>query len=107
MSSSETVTVTVEFRYPITHLSPILKPIPPTNPSRSGGLELLFSNQRKHTLTLPSTPPTTIRALVLHLCDTLMKDPRRDLFVMDGTVYVAFSLLLPSYYFPTSSLPYF
>ncbi|CAI6332621.1 unnamed protein product [Periconia digitata] len=70
-SSPENLTVKVEF---------------------SGGLELLFSNKRTHTITLPahtpstSTTPTTIRDLVIYLCDELMRDPRRDLFVLDGTV---------------------
>ncbi|PVI00892.1 ubiquitin related modifier 1 [Periconia macrospinosa] len=65
----------------------------------SGGLELLFSNQHHHKVTIPSHqqktdeksnttqgPRTTIRDLVTYLCDEVMKDPRRDLFVLDGTV---------------------
>ncbi len=58
--------------------------------SISGGLELLFSNQRKHQLHLPSTDeydqPVNLAFLVRFLCQNLMKDPRKELFVMDGTV---------------------
>ena len=57
---------------------------------RSGGLELLFSNQRKHKLSLPSSDgkghPTNMAYLVRYLCDNLMNDARRDMFVVDDTV---------------------
>jgi ubiquitin related modifier 1 len=56
----------------------------------SGGLELLFSNERKHTISVPESDSTGSRPnvswLVDHLCTSLMKDPRKDMFVIDGTV---------------------
>lgn len=53
---------------------------------------MLFSNKRKHELSIPideksgSTP--TVQYLVQYLCDNLMKDPRKELFVLDDSVYV-------------------
>ncbi|KAK2811850.1 Ubiquitin- modifier 1 [Emmonsiellopsis sp. PD_5] len=69
-STSPTLTLTVEF---------------------TGGLELLFSNERTHTISLPSTDaasgsPSTISSLVTYLCENVMKDSRRELFVLDGSV---------------------
>ncbi|KAJ4305717.1 Ubiquitin- modifier 1 [Kalmusia sp. IMI 367209] len=56
----------------------------------SGGLEMLFSNERKLDLTIPSKDEngtcSNVAFLVRHLCDTVMKDPRKELFVLDGTV---------------------
>ncbi|KAK0512663.1 hypothetical protein JMJ35_004680 [Cladonia borealis] len=56
----------------------------------SGGLELLFSNQRKHKLSLPSRDgkghATNMAYLVRYLCDNLMSDARQDMFVVDDTV---------------------
>ena len=55
---------------------------------RSGGLEMLFDNQRRHSVSLPavdaSGKPATIAFLIDHLCRNLMKDPRADLFVLDN-----------------------
>ncbi|TGZ83142.1 ubiquitin related modifier 1 [Ascodesmis nigricans] len=61
----------------------------------SGGLELLFANQRSVTLPLPlptttststlATPPT-VGDLVTYLVNTAMVDPRKELFVVDGAV---------------------
>lgn len=57
---------------------------------RSGGLELLFANQKKYTLSIPSKnesgAPSNVAFLVKHLCDNVMKDPRKDMFVLDGSV---------------------
>ena len=57
---------------------------------RSGGLELLFSNQRKHKLLLPGTDgkgrPINMAYLVRYLCENLMSDARQDMFVVDDTV---------------------
>jgi ubiquitin related modifier 1 len=54
----------------------------------SGGLEMLFDNQRRHAVSLPATDshdkPVTIAYLIDHLCKTLMKDPRAELFVLDN-----------------------
>ncbi|UPX17327.1 Ubiquitin- modifier 1 [Ascochyta rabiei] len=56
----------------------------------SGGLELLFANQKKHSLSIPSRndcgEPSNVAFLVTYLCDKVMKDPRKDMFVLDGTV---------------------
>ncbi|OQO14664.1 Ubiquitin-related modifier 1 [Cryoendolithus antarcticus] len=53
----------------------------------TGGLELLFSNQRKHQVELPSSNRSpNVADLITYLCDKLMKDPRKDMFVLDGTV---------------------
>ncbi|KAF3010065.1 Ubiquitin- modifier 1 [Curvularia kusanoi] len=56
----------------------------------SGGLELLFANQKKHTLSIPdrdeSGAPSNVAFLVKYLCDNVMKDPRKDMFVLDGSV---------------------
>lgn len=51
---------------------------------------MLFSNQRKHELQIPtkdeSGTPTNIAFLVRYLCEKVMKDHRKDLFVLDDTV---------------------
>ena len=56
----------------------------------SGGLELLFSNQRKYYLSLPGRDeydePANMAFLVRYLCREIMRDPRKEMFVMDGTV---------------------
>ncbi|KAK4241459.1 ubiquitin-related modifier 1 [Achaetomium macrosporum] len=53
----------------------------------SGGLEMLFDNQRRHSVSLPAVDnegrPATIGFLIDYLCKNLMKDPRVDLFVLD------------------------
>lgn len=59
----------------------------------SGGLEMLFDNKRKLSITVPVKSKdggnTNIADLVRHLCENIMKDPRKELFILDGTVYVA------------------
>ncbi|TQV92156.1 hypothetical protein V2A60_004452 [Cordyceps javanica] len=54
----------------------------------SGGLEMLFSDQRLHSLALRAQSedgqPTTIAALIDHLCENVMNDTRKELFVLDG-----------------------
>ncbi|KAL6849384.1 Ubiquitin- modifier 1 [Amphichorda felina] len=68
-----------------------------TNPSKgelplvvefSGGLEMLFADERRHSLAIPSTDkdgrPSTIAFLIAYLCDNLMKDSRQELFVLGG-----------------------
>ncbi|KAK4632211.1 Ubiquitin-related modifier 1 [Fulvia fulva] len=56
----------------------------------TGGLELLFSDQRKHKISIPakdpSGQPVNVAFLIQWLCDNLMKDPRKDMFVLDDTV---------------------
>ena len=54
---------------------------------------MLFSNKKRHSLTIPETDnndkPSTIAFLIDHLCETLMTDPRSDLFVLDKHMYVS------------------
>ncbi|KAH6625204.1 ubiquitin-related modifier 1 [Boeremia exigua] len=56
----------------------------------SGGLELLFANQKKYALSIPSKDdsgaPSNVAHLVRYLCDKVMKDPRKDMFVLDDAV---------------------
>ncbi|KAI9711854.1 MAG: Ubiquitin- modifier 1 [Bogoriella megaspora] len=57
----------------------------------TGGLEMLFANQRIHTIKLPAvdpstSQPSTVAYLVRYLCDKLMTDQRKELFVLDGSV---------------------
>jgi hypothetical protein len=71
--------------------SQILYKITKLNRYPSGGLELLFSSQRSHKIALPSTDPATnqpvnVGFLIDWLCKNLMKDPRQDMFVLEGTV---------------------
>jgi len=60
------------------------------SPVASGGLELLFSNQRKHQVALPASDaegtPSTVGYLVKWLCENLIKDPRKEMFVLDDSV---------------------
>ncbi|KAK1780730.1 ubiquitin-related modifier 1 [Copromyces sp. CBS 386.78] len=52
----------------------------------SGGLEILFSNQKHHALSVPAQDsegkPANVGFLIKYLCQTLMTDPRADLFVL-------------------------
>ncbi|KAL3425671.1 ubiquitin-like modifier 1 [Phlyctema vagabunda] len=56
----------------------------------TGGLEMLFSDQRKHKLTVPAKDENekavTVGWLVHHLCNEVMKDTRKDMFVLDDHV---------------------
>ncbi|KAJ9665322.1 Ubiquitin- modifier 1 [Coniosporium apollinis] len=56
----------------------------------TGGLEMLFSNRRKHKITLPSRDENDAAAnvayLVRYLCQNVMRDHRKELFVLDDTV---------------------
>ncbi|TRX95445.1 hypothetical protein FHL15_003776 [Xylaria flabelliformis] len=56
----------------------------------SGGLEMLFSDQRRHAISMPATgkngKPATIACLVDYLCENTMKDTRKELFVLDDHV---------------------
>ncbi|KAH6840838.1 ubiquitin-related modifier 1 [Chaetomium sp. MPI-CAGE-AT-0009] len=56
----------------------------------SGGLEMLFDNQRRHSVSLPavdtSGKPANIAFLIQYLCKNLMKDPRAELFVLDDHI---------------------
>ncbi|PGH13180.1 hypothetical protein AJ80_06426 [Polytolypa hystricis UAMH7299] len=56
----------------------------------SGGLEILFSNKRKHKFSIPSKngsgAATDISDLVRYLCDNVMEDERKELFLLDDSV---------------------
>ena len=58
----------------------------------SGGLEMLFSNQRKHNISIPAkqadASPSTVACLITWLCKNLMRDPRKEMFVLDDSVFV-------------------
>ncbi|KAI1391238.1 ubiquitin related modifier 1 [Hypoxylon trugodes] len=53
----------------------------------TGGLEMLFSDQRRHSLFIPAATkegkPVTIAGLIDHLCEHTMKDTRKELFVLE------------------------
>lgn len=54
---------------------------------------MLFSDQRRHALNLPAKDqdgnPSTIAFLIHHLCEHVMKDTRKELFVLDNHMYVS------------------
>ncbi|KAK5654843.1 hypothetical protein OQA88_6879 [Cercophora sp. LCS_1] len=56
----------------------------------SGGLEMLFDNKRRHSLSIPANDknakPANIAFLIEYLCENAMKDPRAELFVLDGHI---------------------
>ncbi|KAF2236232.1 ubiquitin related modifier 1 [Viridothelium virens] len=57
----------------------------------TGGLEMLFSHTRIHRISLPTVDPSTQQSatvgyLVHWLCQNLMADTRKELFVLDGRV---------------------
>jgi len=53
---------------------------------------MLFSDQRRIQISVPSKDEegavANVAFLVKHLCQNVMKDQRKDLFVLDGAVYV-------------------
>ncbi|KAH8683007.1 ubiquitin-related modifier 1 [Tricladium varicosporioides] len=69
MDSESTLAITVEF---------------------TGGLEMLFSDERKHKLVVPTKDDkgnaVNIGWLVHHLVEDVMKDSRKEMFVLDGHV---------------------
>ncbi|EMC98440.1 hypothetical protein BAUCODRAFT_32481 [Baudoinia panamericana UAMH 10762] len=56
----------------------------------TGGLELLFSNQRKHKLEIPRNDtkgqPANVGFLITWLRHNLIDDPRQEMFVLGDTV---------------------
>lgn len=56
----------------------------------SGGLEMLFSDQRKHNLVIPAKTndgkQPNIAWLIQYLVENLMQDPRKELFILDEHV---------------------
>jgi ubiquitin related modifier 1 len=58
---------------------------------------MLFSNKRKHEIAMPirnSNSSPTVKDLVEYLCENIMQDPRKDLFVLDDSVFVPYDLTL-------------
>lgn len=57
---------------------------------------MLFSNERTHRIALPSRDPsgaaTNISYLVKYLIENVMKDQRKELFVIDDHVLVYLSV---------------
>lgn len=53
---------------------------------------MLFSDQRRHALSIPAVnkdgKPATIAFLINYLCENTMRDSRKELFVLDGHLYV-------------------
>jgi len=51
---------------------------------------MLFSNKRKHSLSVPAKDdtgnPVTVGWLISYLCEEVMKDTRKEMFVLDGHV---------------------
>lgn len=49
---------------------------------------MLFNNTQSHALSIPATDeqgsPTKVKDLIPWLCDNVMKDSRRELFVLSG-----------------------
>ena len=54
---------------------------------------MLFSNQRKHKIHLPAVDEdgraANVAFLIRYLCAHLMKDRRKELFVLDEAVYAS------------------
>ncbi|ROT39176.1 Urm1-domain-containing protein [Sodiomyces alkalinus F11] len=64
----------------------------------SGGLEMLFDDQRRYEVSVPAVAedgkPATIAFLVGYLCQNLMKDSRKELFVLDDHIRPGILLLI-------------
>ena len=72
----------------------------------SGGLELLFSNQKSQKVEIPTMvndKPTDVNYLIHWLKDNLLKE-REELFVDNGTVWVMHHFLRVSCAFNTDSM---
>lgn len=56
----------------------------------SGGLEILFSNERKHNISLPAQlndgNPPNIAFLLQYFVENVMKDERKELFILEDNV---------------------
>jgi len=74
---------------------------------------MLFSDQRKHSIQVPTKDAkgnaVTVGWLVHHLCEEVMIDTRKELFVLDDHVYVlsSFSPLLNGSLSSNQGLPHF
>jgi len=82
----------------------------------------MFDNKASHKIRLPSKMPgttesTNLKYLLKYLCDELMTDTRKELFVLDGAMYefyslshlLLFSVMIPPYIYtgPTTMCPNF
>jgi ubiquitin related modifier 1 len=51
---------------------------------------MLFNNENKHEIQMPATAkdnaPVNVAYLVQYLCDNIMKDTRKELFVLGGSM---------------------
>ncbi|KAL1296572.1 hypothetical protein AAFC00_000070 [Neodothiora populina] len=56
----------------------------------TGGLEMIFSNQRNHKVSLPSHDeqgrPVNVAFLIKHLCENMMQKEKKELFILDDSV---------------------
>ncbi|KAI4185554.1 MAG: hypothetical protein L6R41_004062 [Letrouitia leprolyta] len=56
----------------------------------TGGLDTLFSNKRKHSISLPTADennrPANMAYLVRYLCENLMTDCRKEFFVISDNI---------------------
>lgn len=56
----------------------------------TGGLELLFGNEKLHKIDFPAKDEngekSNVRYLVQWMCKNMMKDDREEMFVLDGGV---------------------
>ncbi|RMZ83797.1 hypothetical protein DV738_g1000, partial [Chaetothyriales sp. CBS 135597] len=56
----------------------------------SGGLEILFDNKAKHSVNIAAQSAhgtrTTVGDLINFVCENLLTDPRKELFVLDGAI---------------------
>lgn len=95
-TSQNELPLVVEFSYVLTLLNPLLfqqqrtwwpRYIANVWLTGRGGLEMLFADQRRHSLNIPATDkdgrPSTIAFLIDYLCENVMKDTRKELFVLD------------------------
>ena len=68
---------------------------------------MLFSDKRKHSLQVPAKDDkgnaVTVGWLVHHLCEDVMKDTRKEMFVLDGHVYDPPFYLTASQHFLSSN----
>jgi Urm1 (Ubiquitin related modifier) len=55
---------------------------------------MLFANKNKHSVSIPAKDlqglPVNIKYLVGYICQNLMQDSRKELFVVDDAVYCRF-----------------
>ncbi len=84
------ITVIVEFLYVIKLLRAESARLLATLTCSSGGLDILFSKRKKHEITIPAKDESgmavNIAFLIKYLCDNLMTDTRKDLFVQGDTM---------------------